>query len=122
MGKIHVGFIGCGRISNLHVLGYRNHPDAEIAAVSDINIDVAKKKGKAWGINKIYDDYRRILDDPEIDAVEILTPQKLHEKMVVEAAAAGKHILIQKPMTIDLVSADRELHFLSTYCVCKRID
>jgi len=107
MGKIRVGFIGCGRISDLHALGYRQHPDAEIAAVSDLNSGVAEKKAAAWGAGKVYDDYGKILDDADIDAVEILTPQKLHEKMVIEAASAGKHILIQKPMTIDLASADR---------------
>ncbi len=107
MGKIRVGFIGCGRISDLHALGYRNNPDAEIVAVSDPDTDVAEMKGKEWGAGTMYDDYRKMLDDPAIDAVEILTPQKLHEKMVVDASSAGKHILIQKPMTIDLASADR---------------
>ncbi|MDY0092554.1 MAG: Gfo/Idh/MocA family oxidoreductase [Candidatus Vecturithrix sp.] len=107
MGKIQVGFIGCGRISDLHALGYRDHPDAEIAAVSDKDGRIAAKKGNEWGARKIYADYREMLDDPDIDAVEILTPQKLHEPMVIEAAASGKHILVQKPMTIDLESADR---------------
>lgn len=107
MGKIQVGFIGCGRISDLHALGYRNNPDAEIVAVSDLDANVAAKKAKAWGAGRTYDDYRKMLDDPDIDAVEILTPQKLHEKMVVDASSAGKHVLIQKPMTIDLASADR---------------
>lgn len=109
MKRIQVGFIGCGRISDLHALGYRQNPDARIAAVSDLNAEIAAKKANEWGADKVYDDYRALLDDPEIDAVEILTPQKLHERMVIEAAAAGKHILIQKPMTIDLASADRML-------------
>ncbi len=110
MEKIRVGFIGCGRISDLHALGYKNHPDAEIAAVSDLDTNAAAERAKEWGADTIYDDYRKMLDDPEIDAVEILTPQKLHEKMVVEASSAEKHILIQKPMTIDLGSADRMIH------------
>jgi predicted dehydrogenase len=107
MAKIQVGFIGCGRISDLHALGYRNNPDAEILAVSDVDPVLAEKKGRGWGANRIYADYRKMLDDREIDAVEILTPQKLHEQMVIDAAAAGKHILVQKPMAIDLASADR---------------
>ena len=107
MGKIQVGFIGCGRISGLHARGYAQNPDAEIAAVNDSNIAVAEKMGQEWGARKIYDDYRKMLDDPDIDAVEILTPQKFHEQMVVDAASAGKHILVQKPMTTDLASADR---------------
>lgn len=109
MAKIRVGFIGCGRISDLHALGYKNHPDAEIVAVNDRDLAVAETRGKAWGANKVYDDYRKMLADPEIDAVEILTPQKLHEQMVIDAAAAGKHIMVQKPMTINLASADRML-------------
>ena len=107
MAKIRVGLIGCGRISDLHARGYRDNPDAEIVAISDVNVAFAEKKGKEWGARKIYADYRKLLEDPDIEAVEILTPQKLHEKMVIEAAAAGKHILIQKPMAIDLASADR---------------
>jgi predicted dehydrogenase len=95
MGKIRVGFIGCGRISDLHALGYRHRPDAKIVAVTDLDTDIAEKKAKEWRASKIYDDYRKMLDDPDIDAVEILTPQKLHEQMVIEAASAGKHILIQ---------------------------
>ncbi len=110
MGKIRVGFIGCGRISDLHALGYKDHPDAEIAAVSDVDQKIAAERAHEWGAHKVYDDYRKMLDDPEIDAVEILTPQKLHETMVIDAASAGKHILIQKPMTIDLASADRMIH------------
>jgi predicted dehydrogenase len=107
MGKIKVGFIGCGRVSDLHALGYRNNPDAEIVAISDVDTALAEKKGKVWGAKRIYADYRQMLADPDIDAVEILTPQKLHEQMVIDTAAAGKHILVQKPMTIDLASADR---------------
>jgi predicted dehydrogenase len=114
MGKIQVGFIGCGRISDLHALGYREHPEAEIAAVSDLNPEIAATRAHAWGAGKVYDDYRKLLDDPDIEAVEILTPQKLHEQMVCEAAAAGKHILIQKPMAIDLASADRMIAAAAT--------
>jgi predicted dehydrogenase len=110
MGKIRVGFIGCGRISDLHALGYKDHPDSEITAVNDLDTISAAARAKEWGANKVYDDYRKMLDDPDIDAVEILTPQKLHEKMVIDAASAGKHILIQKPMTTDLASADRMIH------------
>ena len=48
-----------------------------------------------------------MLRDPELNAVEILTPQLLHEEMVIAAAEAGKHIALQKPMAVSLDSADR---------------
>lgn len=107
MKSIKIAFIGCGRISDLHALGYADHNEAAITAVCDTNALMAEKKQHEWGAEYWTDDYHRILNDPDIDAVEILTPQKLHEKMTVEAFKAGKHVLVQKPMSIDLASADR---------------
>jgi len=107
MKKIRVGFIGCGRISDLHALGYHQHAGAEIAAVCDVNEETARRKQNEWNAEYSTTDYRKILHDPDIDAVEILTPQKLHERMTIEACEQGKHVLVQKPMSIDLQSCDR---------------
>jgi predicted dehydrogenase len=113
MTKINVGIIGCGRISDLHVPGYRHHPHAQIYAVCDSDADTVEKRKNAWGAKKGFTDYRSMLDDPALDAVEILTPQLLHEPMVVAAAGAGKHVAVQKPMTVSLESADRMLAAVS---------
>jgi predicted dehydrogenase len=104
---INVGIIGCGRIADLHYLGYRESREAKIYAVCDTNAETAEARKKEWDAVKSYSDYRELLQDSNIDAVEILTPHNLHEEMVVEAARAGKHIAVQKPMTISLKSADR---------------
>ena len=109
MGNLNVGFIGCGRISDLHYPGYRDHPDARVYAVCDTNPTVARTRQKAWQASRMYTDYREMLQDQNLDAVEILTPHTLHEPMVIDAARAGKHIALQKPMTISLASADRML-------------
>ena len=109
MSQINVGIIGCGRISDLHQPGYVDHPDARLYAVCDTQSDIANHKKEQWHAVKAYTDYNQLLQDPQVDAVEILTPQLLHEPMVIEAARAGKHIALQKPMTIDLASADRML-------------
>lgn len=109
MDKINVGLIGLGRIADLHALGYRDNPYARIYGVCTRREETGRAKQAEWGAAKYYKDYRDMLADPRVDAVEILTPQKLHEPMVIEAAAAGKHIMVQKPMTIDLPSADRML-------------
>jgi predicted dehydrogenase len=109
MEKINVGIIGLGRISDLHALGYQDNREARIYAVATRSEATGTEKKAAWGAEKYYRDYHDLLADPEVDAVEILTPQKLHEEMVREAAAAKKHIMVQKPMTIDLASADRML-------------
>jgi len=107
MEKVRIGMIGCGRIFDLHAGGYAQHPDAEIAAVCDVDAAAAEKKQKQWAAEKRYADYRELLDDPDIDAVDILTPQKQHEQMTLDAIDAGKHVMLQKPMTISLESADR---------------
>ncbi|MBU2513434.1 Gfo/Idh/MocA family oxidoreductase [bacterium] len=109
MGKIRVGLIGCGRISDLHYSGYIDNKDAEVYAVCDTNQELAKNRQKEWGVEKCYFDYQELLNDPNVDAVEILSPQPIHEEMTTRAAEAGKHIALQKPMTINLASANRML-------------
>ena len=109
MDAINVGIIGCGRISDLHHAGYIGCKTARIHAVCDTNRALAEQKQSAWGASKCYTDYRELLADRDIDAVEILSPQPLHEEMVIAAARAGKHVALQKPMTISLESADRML-------------
>ncbi|MEW6528187.1 MAG: Gfo/Idh/MocA family oxidoreductase [Spirochaetota bacterium] len=108
--KIHVGFIGLGRIADLHFLGYKNNKYAKLYAVCDINQKLVEQRAKQWHATAAYTDYNDLLNDPHIDAVEILTPHLLHEPVVIAAAKAGKHIALQKPMTVDLASADRILN------------
>lgn len=107
MSVLNIGIIGCGRIADLHYPGYKNRKDARIYAVCDNVRETAELRKRQWKAEKAYLDYRDLLDDPKIDAVEILTPHLLHEPMVLAAAAAGKHIAVQKPMTTSLESADR---------------
>lgn len=106
---IKVGLIGLGRIADLHALAYKGNIEACIFAVCDSDESTCQKRMTEWGATKYYTDYRQLLTDKDIDAVEILTPQRLHEQMAIDAANAGKHISMQKPMTISLSSADKML-------------
>jgi len=106
MNPIRVAIVGCGRISDLHQLGYRGREDARIVAVCDTNKAAAKKKAKAWGVEKVFTDFQQVLEDKEVDVVELLTPHHLHCPMTVLAARAGKHISVQKPMALSMVEAD----------------
>ena len=107
MSKIRVGIIGCGRISDLHAQGYLANPDATIVAVCDTDISRAEEKAGEWRAENAYGDYRQLLANANVDAVDIVTPQRFHEEMAVAALAAGKHVSVQKPMTVSLASADR---------------
>jgi len=107
MEKLNIGMIGCGLISTLHAAGYRDNPRVRLHAICDLDEQlVAARKGD-WGVEKAFTDYRELLADPAVDAVEVITPHKLHERIVIDALDAKKHVAVQKPMTTSLESADR---------------
>jgi predicted dehydrogenase len=106
MNPIRVAIVGCGRISDLHQLGYRAREDASIVAVCDTNKSHAKKKAKEWDVEKVYTDFTQVLGDKEVDVVELLTPHHLHCPMTVQACQAGKHVSVQKPMALSAAEAD----------------
>jgi predicted dehydrogenase len=107
MSTIRVAIVGCGRISDLHQIGYRGREDAKIVAVCDTNKGHARDKAREWGVEKVYTDYAQVLNDKDVDAVELLTPHHLHCSMTVQAAEAGKHISVQKPMALTAAEADK---------------
>ncbi len=106
--KLRVAFIGTGRISDLHARAYLDDERAELAAVCDSNIELARLRGERWGVpsHRIYAEYRELLALDDIDLVEILLPHHLHFQATLDAAAAGKHISVQKPMALSLAQAD----------------
>ncbi len=107
MKKIKVCIVGCGRIATLNVQGYLNHPDASLYAVCDKNPQVAEDFKKLYQAEKVYTDYEDVLNDPEIDAIELLVPHHLHCLMTVAACNAKKHVSVQKPMAMNLQECDQ---------------
>ncbi len=106
MSKIKVGFIGVGRIADLHYLGYVDNPSAELYAICARSKETIDKRRQEWKFSKAYNDYHDLLADPEIDAVEILTAQNTHMEIAIAALRAGKHVSLQKPITPTLAEAE----------------
>ena len=104
--RIGVGIIGCGRIFDLHMLGYQGREDAEVLAVADIGEECRAERCEQFSIPRAYADYRELLEDPSIDMVEILTPHHLHHEMAMNAVKAGKHISLQKPPALNVADLD----------------
>jgi len=100
-------FAGCGRISDLHALGYHHSRKGRIYGLYDPDHEKAAAKAALWQAEKIYSSYKDILADPEVDLIEILTPHHLHCDMAIAAIEAGKHVSLQKPMAINLDEDDR---------------
>jgi predicted dehydrogenase len=106
--KIEVGLIGCGDITHRHVEGWNAISDrAEIVAVADISEENAKRRVEQIGHPvKIYSDYRDLLAQGGIDAVDICLPHYLHRDAIVAAAESGKHIMCEKPLCLTLEEAE----------------
>lgn len=98
MTKLKVGVIGAGSISGSHLHGYSVHPEVELAAIADLNGERAREKAEAYGIPHVYDNYKDLLANPEIDAVSICTWNNSHAEIAVAALDAGKHVLCEKPL------------------------
>ena len=105
--QIRVAIVGCGQISDLHILGYKDRRDARIEAVCDTDQTRVGVKAEQWSVDKVYTDFRQVLDDKEIDLVELLVPHDLHAQMAVAACYAGKHVSVQKPMALTGPEADQ---------------
>lgn len=97
MKKIRVAIVGAGLVSDSHVRGFQQHPDAEVVAVCTTRKETAEPKAKLWNAKKVYTNYDDVIKDEEINCVDILTPPYLHVEQTVKAANAGKHIHCEKP-------------------------
>jgi len=102
---VRIALVGVGRIADLHAGAYARDDRAVLAAVCDADEGTARQRAGEWSVDRVYTDYARLLADPDIDAVEILTPSRLHAEMTLQAAAAGKHVSVQKPMALTVPDA-----------------
>jgi len=103
-----VGIIGCGRISDLHALGYRGCDGFRLAAACDVDREAAAAKARAWGLppEAVFDDYRALCDSGRADLVEVLVPHHMHHQVAMYALRAGLSVSLQKPMAVSLAEAD----------------
>lgn len=99
--KINAAIIGCGNISTSHARAIKaNSGRVCMYAVCDIVEERARKLGEEYGAQKIFTNYRQMLEDKAIDLVCICTPSGMHADMAVDCARAGKHVLCEKPLDI----------------------
>ncbi len=99
-----IGIIGVGGISQHHFLGYQA-AGAEVVALADISEAQLAKRQKDWDVARIYTDYLDLLNDPEVEALSICTPNATHHPATIAAAKAGKHVLCEKPISLSLEQA-----------------
>lgn len=103
---VNVGIIGCGVVAPTHALALAGIAGAELVAVADRSEQRLAEFSREFGVSKSYGDHEPLLADPEIDAVCVCTPHHLHAPIAIDAARAGKHVLVEKPMATNLEDAD----------------
>ena len=106
MKQLNYGIVGCGAISQTHIRALEQIEGARVYGVCSRNQEKAAETAKAVGA-KWYPDMGRMLKDSEIDVVLILTASGMHSNMGVEAARAGKHVIVEKPLDISVEKGKR---------------
>ncbi|MGA3234889.1 MAG: Gfo/Idh/MocA family oxidoreductase [Bryobacteraceae bacterium] len=110
MRQFKAAVFGAGFVGRVHIEGIRRLGNVEVAAVAASTDAKAALLGEQLSIPKTAGDYRRILEDPSIDAVHICTPNALHLPMALDALEAGKHVLCEKPLA---VSSEEARHMVA---------
>jgi len=106
MKKLNVGIIGIGFQGQRHAESYSMLKEAELLAISDVDKEKAQRAARELGVPNVYVDYKEMLENPEIEAVSVATPDHLHREPVVDSIKAGKHVLCEKPLATTLEDID----------------
>jgi predicted dehydrogenase len=98
---LNFGVIGIGVIGRSHLQAIMSQKDARVVAVADIREEVLRYAAENFKVERCFKDYHDLLDLKDVDAVIVATPPFNHAEITCDAAAAGKHVLCEKPMAIN---------------------
>ncbi len=102
--RLGAGIVGTGWVSTEHIRAFEQNPHARVSAVCSRDKSRARAKAESMGLARcaVYDDFDAMLQDKDVDIISICTPHHLHVRQGIAAAKAGKHILLEKPIALDL--------------------
>ena len=106
--KFRFGIVGCGVIGPVHAKAINSLPEAQLVAVVDLDPEKAQKLAGKYGATP-YTDLQQMLDHERLDIVTICTPSGLHGELVCRVMRSGRHVIVEKPMEINLASIDKML-------------
>lgn len=98
MAKLKVGVIGVGGIARTHMPGWAASEHAEVVAGADISEAALQRWGALNGITRLETDPAALINDPDIDIIDVCTPNNYHAPLSIAAMQAGKHVLCEKPL------------------------
>jgi predicted dehydrogenase len=99
--QLRIGLIGAGWWStDYHLPGLLSHPNARAAAICDRDLQRLEAAAKAYQIGAVYTDHREMLAREDLDGVIVVTPHKTHAALARDVLESGRHLLLEKPMTL----------------------
>ncbi len=113
---VNFAVLGCGRIGRMHAAGLARHPRARLVSVFDVSDEAATATAERLGVARAAS-VEAVLADPTIQAVLIATPTNTHVDLIIAAARAGKAILCEKPIDIDMERVRRCAREIAPYDV-----
>lgn len=102
---LKVGVIGGGSISEFHINPYIANEEAQLFALCDSNDQRLANAGEKYGVTNLYNNYVELLQNSEIDAISICTWNNTHAEIAIAALEAGKHVLVEKPLSLTVEEA-----------------
>jgi predicted dehydrogenase len=105
-GNLNYGVVGVGVQGSGHAQCAATAPNATLVAVCDLNEERARSVGLQYGARHVFSDYHDLFACDEIEAVSLVLPDHLHREVAVAALAAGKHVLLEKPMATTVADAE----------------
>ena len=113
MDSIGIGLIGTGFMGKCHALAFGavkavfpGVPRPRLELLCDTSVEKARESARQFGFARATDDWRTLVEDPEVDIVSVTTPNSLHHEMAIAAIAAGKHVYCEKPLGVTLEQAE----------------
>ena len=114
-GRVKVGIIGSQFQADIHAASLQIMPDeAEVVAVASPTPGNAAAFAKKFGIPRVFTDYREMLKEKDIEMVTIAAPNSLHAQMTKDCAAAGKHIVCEKPLAMTIAEGEEMIAVAKT--------
>ena len=98
MSSLKVGVIGVGGIARTHMPGWAASEHAEVIAGADLLPEALERWGSEWNISRLETDAAAVINDPDIDIIDVCTPNMYHADLSIAALQAGKHVICEKPL------------------------
>lgn len=104
--RLRIGIVGCGRVTqSMHLPALARLPDAEVTALAEPDDEKLAAAADAFGVSARFSDHHDLLAGAPLDAVAVCVPPTAHARIALDALAAGRHVYLEKPVTLDLDEA-----------------